>query len=294
MDRMTIPMEWKATSEDGVLEGYASTFGNVDLGDDMIEDGAFTQTLREDIRGGGIPLLADHMPTTASVLGTIFDGAEDGKGLRVRAKFSAAPSAQDVYVKTREGHIRSMSIGYSAVKFRFEEMDGRQIRVLEQVKLWETSVVVFPMNPEASIERVKSLVHDLGDAERQELVDGLRGELAAEEPDTEDTDAEDDSGGDGEPEDGQVSPASGGDAEAAHVEAEGDEPKWDRWRSEALLNGTDPDAKADPAELARMLERIRLNDEAFGRAQKRLERQSRGEELIAQGRSLINETPEEE
>ncbi len=73
MDRMTVTVEWKATgSDDGTLEGYASTFGNIDLGADVVVKGAFTDTIGN-IKAHGIPLLADHVASTSSVLGTIFD-----------------------------------------------------------------------------------------------------------------------------------------------------------------------------------------------------------------------------
>ncbi|NNG20504.1 HK97 family phage prohead protease [Naumannella sp. ID2617S] len=285
MDRITLPMEWKAAEEDGTLTGYASTFGNIDLGDDVIEPGAFTKTLRDDIKGAGIPMLADHMAVTSSVLGTLFDGTEDSKGLQVKARFSQAPSAQDVYIKAREGHLRSMSIGYMPSKFRYEERDGRQIRVLEEIKLFEVSVVVFPMNPQATIDRVKALADDLAPAERKALADELRVDPVEEpEPGTEtavddeqvehvDTDEPaDDALTNGGPDDDPTSgaaPSSGSDdAEAAHVEAtDPDTGKsvtgWDRWSSEAILAGRDPGAVADPAEVAWARERMRLNDEAL-------------------------------
>src|SRR5699024_11634335 len=46
MERMTVDIEWKAAADDdGTLEGYASTFGNVDLGQDVVEKGAFLDTI---------------------------------------------------------------------------------------------------------------------------------------------------------------------------------------------------------------------------------------------------------
>lgn len=275
MDRIQLPMEWKATDEPGVLEGWASTFGNIDLGDDRIEAGAFKATLADDIKAAGIPLLADHMATTSSVLGTIFDGREGKQGAKdglwIKARFSSAPSAQDVYIKAREGHLRSMSIGYSPSKFRYEEVDGRQVRVLEEIKLWETSVVVFPMNPQATIERVKSLAGELPEAARKEIAEELIGHTTDGTPivlvgdDDEDTAA-------AEPADGEEqdsAPTSGDGAEAAHAEATQDDPApaetsgWDRWASEAVLAGADPAAKATTAQRAGAAERLRLMEEAM-------------------------------
>lgn len=171
MERTTVSIEWKA-NDDGTLEGYASTFGNVDLGRDVVEKGAFTKSI-EDIRSSGIPLLADHVASTSSVLGTIFDAREDRKGLRIKARFSSAASAQDVRTKLVEGHLSKLSIGYEPTKYAFAERSGKQVRLLQEIKLWETSVVVFPMNPEATIERVKSLAGDLTTAQRKELASAI-------------------------------------------------------------------------------------------------------------------------
>ena len=44
-----LPFEVKSLSEEGdffIFEGYASTFGNVDLGDDIIVNGAFSKSLQ--------------------------------------------------------------------------------------------------------------------------------------------------------------------------------------------------------------------------------------------------------
>jgi len=171
LERLVVPIEWKAAGDDDqTLEGYASTFGNVDLGGDVVVKGAFRKTIAN-IKAHGIPLLADHVPMTSSVLGTIHDARETDKGLWIKAKFSSAPSAQDVRTKMLEGHVNKLSIGYEAMDHAFEDRDGQRVRLLKEVKLWETSGVVFPMNPEAAIASVKSVVDALQPTDRQKLMD---------------------------------------------------------------------------------------------------------------------------
>src|SRR5215468_7890967 len=47
-DHLTVPVEWKTTAGTaGELEGYASVFGNVDLGGDVVVPGAFKKTLND-------------------------------------------------------------------------------------------------------------------------------------------------------------------------------------------------------------------------------------------------------
>lgn len=190
LERLVVPIEWKATDDAQTLEGYASTFGNVDLGGDVVVKGAFKKTIAN-IKANGIPLLADHVPSVNSVLGTIYDAVEDGKGLKIWAKFSSAQSAQDARTKLVEGHVNRMSIGYELPDggFKFGDKDGRRVRYLTEIKLWETSVVVFPMNPEAVISTVKSMFDaaDLGseyDALVREAKDALA-RATGTEPDPE-------------------------------------------------------------------------------------------------------------
>jgi HK97 family phage prohead protease len=181
LEHMVVPIEWKADDSDqNTLVGYASTFGNVDLGGDVVVKGAFDKTI-ENIKVNGIPLLADHMPSTASVLGTIYDAEPDEKGLRIWARISKAPSAQDTAVKLREGHLSKMSIGYETMDDAWEDKDGQRVRLLKEIKLWETSVVVFPMNPKATITRVKSVLDALDPEDRKAVLDQIT-DLSAQEP----------------------------------------------------------------------------------------------------------------
>ncbi|WP_162830322.1 HK97 family phage prohead protease [Amycolatopsis palatopharyngis] len=170
LERLVVPIEWKAADDDQTLEGFASTFGNVDLQGDIVVKGAFKKTIAN-IKANGIPLLADHIPSTAHVLGTIFDAEERDKGLWIKAKLSKAPSAQDTRTKLIEGHLKKMSIGYETMDHAFEDTkDGQRVRLLKELKLWETSVVVMPANPAATISRVKSVVAELGDDDRKALI----------------------------------------------------------------------------------------------------------------------------
>lgn len=193
LEHLVVPVEWKATTdltitpaltrclearkvkadEGQYLEGYASTFGNVDLGGDVVVKGAFTKTIAN-IKANGIPLLADHMPTVQSVLGTIFDAKQDAHGLKIKALFSTAPSAQDAYIKGTEGHLSKMSIGYEPMDYAYEDREGMRVRLLKEIKLWECSVVVFPMNPEAVIDRVKGWLALADDEARDTLTRELK------------------------------------------------------------------------------------------------------------------------
>jgi phage head maturation protease len=55
-----------------------------------------------------------------------------------------------------EGHLSKLSIGYETTDDAYEERGGQRVRLLKGIKLWETSVVVFPMNAQAVVSTVKS------------------------------------------------------------------------------------------------------------------------------------------
>src|SRR5688572_26543434 len=134
MDRLFAPTEWKAADASGSLVGYASTFGNVDLGGDVVAPGAFAQSLAA-VNVAGLPLLADHMATTDRVLGTIFHAEENDHGLVIRARFASTDDAQRVRTKMLEGHLSKLSIGYEALDDHIEDRDGQRVRVLDRVRL---------------------------------------------------------------------------------------------------------------------------------------------------------------
>ncbi|TYR42916.1 HK97 family phage prohead protease, partial [Phyllobacterium endophyticum] len=68
----------ETVAEDGRFSGYASLFGEVDLGKDAIEAGAFLKSIRT--RGAaGIRMLWQHDPNQP--IGTWTDIREDRRGL---------------------------------------------------------------------------------------------------------------------------------------------------------------------------------------------------------------------
>jgi len=126
------------------FQGYLATFDNVDLGGDRIRKGAFKKSLTENPE---VPLLWQHWPE--ELLGKLVDIREDEKGLKVRGVLNlAVEKAREAYALLRQGALSGMSIGYDSIK---DKMDG-DVRELLEIKLWEGSLVTFPMNQEARIE----------------------------------------------------------------------------------------------------------------------------------------------
>lgn len=149
-------LEIKDADSNGMIRGFASTFGNVDLGNDVVDKGAFKKSIRES--KGLWPILADHDPSKQ--IGWNLRAEEDEKGLYVegkldlnvqaaREKYSLAKSAYELGAKM------GLSIGYMVVKAE-PDRDKPMVRHIKEVKLFEYSLVTFPMNTEAMITNVKS------------------------------------------------------------------------------------------------------------------------------------------
>ena len=140
--------EIKSVGDEGMFTGLASTYGNVDLGGDMILAGAFTKTLAE--KGGRVPLLNGHDTRSPIGVATIMDSPQ---GLIVKGELVLeADGAKSAYALLKKGVIRGLSIGYDTMK---STMDGG-VRKLSELKLWEISLTAFPMNPDAMVTAVKS------------------------------------------------------------------------------------------------------------------------------------------
>lgn len=136
---------------EGLFEGYASVFGKTDLCRDMVMPGAFSHSLA--IKGvPGVKLLFQHDP--AQPIGILLDLHEDYKGLFVCGRLNVDVNrARDVLNLMRVGALDGLSIGFRTVKAHRDRRSG--VRRIEQVDLWEISVVTFPMLPEARVSVVK-------------------------------------------------------------------------------------------------------------------------------------------
>jgi HK97 family phage prohead protease len=150
-ERKFVDLVLGPVDEDGTFAGYASLFGRIDLGKDIVERGAFARSLQE--RGAaGIRMLFQHDP--AEPIGAWTEIREDTRGLLVRGRLAKdVARGQEVLALMRAGALDGLSIGFRAVKARRDAATG--IRHIIEADLWEISVVTFPMLPGARVETVK-------------------------------------------------------------------------------------------------------------------------------------------
>lgn len=142
--------------DSGEFSGYAAVFGNRDNGDDIIENGAFSKTIREDF--DRIKILSQHNDCELPI-GKPLELREDEKGLYIRGKISDTQKGRDIQTLLKDGVLNELSIGYDAITFDFDSEEG--VRHLKEIRLWEVSIVTWAMNDQAKIDEVKSLTESL-------------------------------------------------------------------------------------------------------------------------------------
>lgn len=153
----TFSLKLDDVDSQGTIRGYASTFGNIDLGFDVVDKGAFKKSIKES--SGKFPILADHDPSKQ--IGWNFRAEEDDTGLFVEGKLDLnVQSAREKYSLAKTamnlGAKMGLSIGYMTIKAE-PDREKPMVRHLKELKLFEYSIVTFPMNTEAMITSAKSL-----------------------------------------------------------------------------------------------------------------------------------------
>jgi HK97 family phage prohead protease len=152
----TSSFELKRVDPGGVFEGYASIFDVIDQGKDRILPGAFRASL-EKRAPVDIKLLWQHQP--AEPIGVLEKIYEDERGLHVKGRLLMdVRRAREAYALMRAGALDGLSIGYKALKDHISPTSG--VRTLEQVDLWEISLVTFPMQDAARIRSFKTAFPD--------------------------------------------------------------------------------------------------------------------------------------
>jgi uncharacterized protein len=170
MDHLIFQCEFKSdsNSEDGIITGYGSVFGNVDSSGDTVAPGAFTRSIADAKSGVGQwpAMLLEHGDNTARgkmPIGVWVDMSEDKRGLKLVGKLALKTKrGSDAYQLLRmqpRAAIDGLSIGYRAQDFELHRSgsgpNGAK-RTLKAVDLVEVSLVTFPSNMRARVTSVKA------------------------------------------------------------------------------------------------------------------------------------------
>ena len=147
--------EYKATGDDtGTFSGYASVFGVVDYGNDIVMPGAFTKFIAEQkSTGRPIQLWREHDKTR--LVGVVNTFEEDNKGLRIEGQLTrGVRDADEAYLLMKAGALSGISYGYKTISPR---RNAKGQRELHELHLHEISLVSRPMLDISRVEAVKSI-----------------------------------------------------------------------------------------------------------------------------------------
>ena len=144
--------------EDGKrrLRGHAAVFNQLseDLGGfrEQITPGAFVEAIEKD----DVRLLINHdgLPLARNRSGTL-RLAEDARGLAIEADLDESdPDVQRLLPKLARGDVSQMSFGFSvkpAGQDWAKDDEGRTVRTLKKLRLFDVSVVTYPAYPQTDV-----------------------------------------------------------------------------------------------------------------------------------------------
>jgi len=156
-------MEYKNTESvvtnlDGrVVSGIACVFGVVVDGYDVVIPGAFAKSLQEDSSRVKFLWQHDSRQPPIAVIRNIQEIGVDilppslvqkgaSGGLLVVREYLDTARGNEILEGIRTGAITEMSFAFDPVRFSFVTLNGKTVRKLEEVRLWEISDVLWGMN----------------------------------------------------------------------------------------------------------------------------------------------------
>ena len=142
------------------FEGYASTFGNLDHDRDIIEHGAWSESLKKN--AGKFPVFLDHNYSILAQVGWNVSATENKTGLKVRAELNteteAGKTAYSLMKQASQHGIKmGLSVGFLIPKGGYDYDEKKEIRHIKKAELYEYSIVSFGANPKAGVTSVKDL-----------------------------------------------------------------------------------------------------------------------------------------
>jgi HK97 family phage prohead protease len=153
--KLRMRLEIKEISAEGVFEGLLSPYNNVDGGGDVVEPGAYAKTLKD--QGNKRPMLWQHK-TDVPIGELTLEDRPDGLWCQGQL-LMALPEAQKAYLLIKARIVKGLSIGFEAVRDAID----KGVRHLKEIRLYEGSIVTFPMNEAAIITSVKAAGEAKGD-----------------------------------------------------------------------------------------------------------------------------------
>jgi HK97 family phage prohead protease len=141
----------------GSFEALVSVFGNLDAAGEVIAPGAFARQLADRT---SFPVVWSHQWTLPPI--GLSEVVETDRGLVAKGKLfvagdDAVDIAKHVWTAMKAGALREWSVGLSVKRERYEEIDGRQVVVLQDLDLIELGPCLKGVNEETQTVSVKAL-----------------------------------------------------------------------------------------------------------------------------------------
>jgi len=157
--RFYVPLKIKSVNDKGEFSGYGSVFGNKDSYGDIVVKGAFEKSLACWKQKGAMPaMLWQH--NMQEPIGVYTKMEEDETGLYVEGRLLVDddPLAKRAHAHMKAGSLTGLSIGFVTDDWEYDgQIDAFK---LNEIDLWEVSLVTFPANEAARVENVKSILGD--------------------------------------------------------------------------------------------------------------------------------------
>lgn len=152
-----------SNDREGVFEGYASIFENVDADGDVMKSGAFSDVLR---RGEHVAMFFNH-DKFGIPIGKWTNLEEDSRGLYAKGELTVGNSqSNDIRAAMKHGTVSGLSVGFRVEADGLYKTDtGHAFTRI--AKLFEISLCTFPANDQATLTAIKSMdgIFTLSDAE---------------------------------------------------------------------------------------------------------------------------------
>lgn len=168
MPNKTAPVQIKAVGtddglDDGQFEAIVAVFGSEDLGGDVVEPGAFKDTLAEwKASGDPIPIYWSHrMDDPEYNIGHVLDAKEVDRGLWVKGQIDQDTAddnrkALRAYKLMKGRRVTQFSWSYTVTDGGFVDRDGKSFYQIRKVKVHEVGPTPVGLHPDTELLAVKS------------------------------------------------------------------------------------------------------------------------------------------
>lgn len=138
-------------SAQGIVEAYVNTMDVIDEDGEIIQGGAFDASI------------AARLPSVAwfhdwrTIVGKVTSARQDGNRLAATMQFNLdTQRGREAFSDVAGGYVREWSVGFYNRADRMDQIDGRKVRVIEQVDWVEVSPVLRGASPNTATAAAKS------------------------------------------------------------------------------------------------------------------------------------------